>query len=275
MGATKALNELADSRPDVAVLRSELAACYLSSATILEGIGSLGDAREVRTLAASEMVRLLQEDPENVELKLELAGCYGAMAEASVLAGDVGGAEKVSNEAMNLLDSVLQETPDSKVAATRKAGQLGLQAGLLRDQGKSEEAMKAFEEGITLLERQGGDDEMVDYRLALLWWQKGRMLGFNGDREDEIAYLGKARVALRELEAKGSDTGPGDDELQRSCAYLLGDYAHSLELDGKNDKAREIYNEAILLWERLVQSRPQSEEYTEGLEWIRQRAKGV
>lgn len=275
MEATKKLNELADARPDVAVLRSELAACYLSSATILEGIGKLGDAREVRTLAAAEMVRLLQDDPENVELRLELAGCYGAMAEASVLAGDVGGAEKVSSEAMGLLDSVLKERPDSKVAATRKAGQLGLLAGLLRDQGKAKEAMKAFEEGISLLERQGGDDKMVDYRLALLWWQKGRMLGFEGNKEDEMAYLSKARLALRDLEATGCDEEPGADELQRSSAYLLGDYAHSLELAGKDKKAKEIYKEAILLWERLVQSRPQSEEYSEGLKWIHQRAQGV
>jgi len=276
MGATKKLNELADARPDVAVLRSELAACYLSSATILEGIGSLGDAREVRTLAAGEMVRLLKEKPGDVELRLELAGCYGAMAEASVLAGDVEAAEQVSGEAMTLLDGVLQERPDSTVAATRKAAQLGLQAGLLCDQGKSEEAMKAFEEGIKLLERQGSDrDGMVSYRLSLLWWQKGRMLGYGGKKDEELALLGKARETLRGLEADGETSGIGAEELQRSSAYLLGDLAHALELSKKTDEAKDIYKEAVLFWESLLKSRPQSEEYREGLEWIRQRAKGV
>jgi tetratricopeptide (TPR) repeat protein len=276
MRATQQLNELADARPDAAVLRSELAACYLSSATVLEGIGKLGDAREVRTLAAAEMVRLLNENPEDIGLRLELAGCYGAMAEASVLAGDVAAAEKISEEAMKLLDGVLQKRPDSTVAAARKAAQLGLQAGLLRDQGKAKEAMAAFEEGINLLERLGaGHEPMVDYRLALLWWQKGRMMGFDGKKDEEIALLAKARDELRELEAKGEDGGIPAEELQRSSAYLLGDYALALELSEKKEEAKAIYREAVSLWERLAKSRPQSEEYKEGLEWIRQRAGGV
>ena len=275
MGATQKLNELADARPDAAVLRSELAMCYLSSATILEGIGKLGDAREVRTLAAAEMVRLLKENPEDVKLRLSLAGCYGAMAEASVLSGDVGAAQAASSEAMKLLDGILKERPDSTVAAARKAAQLGLQAGLLRDQGKAEEAMKAFEQGISLLERQGERDALVNYRLALLWWQKGRMLGFDGKKSEEIALLLKARAALLELESESTNGLLRAEELQRSSAYLLGDLAHALELSKKGEDAKKIYREAVILWERLLKSRPQSEEYQEGLEWIRQRAKGV
>jgi eukaryotic-like serine/threonine-protein kinase len=276
MRATKTLNELADARPDAAVLRSALAACYLSSATILDGIGKLGDAREVRSLAAAEMVRLLKENPADIGLRLELAGCYGAMAEAAVLAGDVGSAETVSNEAMKLLDEILRQRPDSTVAAARKAAQLGLRAGFLRDSGKSDEALDAFEEGIQLLERQGADREgMVEYRLALLWWQKGRMLGYGGEKGEELSLLAKAREALRGLEARGPDSGIPPEELQRSSAYLLGDYAHALELADKDQEAKAIYREAISLWESLSKSRPQSEEYQEGLEWIRQRVKGI
>lgn len=276
MGATKKLNELADARPDAAVLRSELAACYLSSATILEGMGKLGDAREVRALAAEELIALLRIHPEDIQVRLELAGCYGAMAEASVLAGDVGAADAASAEAMKLLDAILKERPDSTVAATRKAAQLGLQAGLLRDQGKQEEAMKAFQDGINLLERQRPrGDVMVDYRLALLWWQKGRMLGFAGEKDRELSFLAKSRDLLRELESIAERKVLSDEDLLRSSAYLLGDYAHALELAKKTDKAKELYGEAVMVWERLLKSRPQSEEYREGLEWIRQRAKEI
>ncbi len=76
---------------------------------------------------------------------------------------------------------------------------------------------------------------MVDYRLGLLWWQKGRMLGFDGKKDEEIALLGKARDSLRELEAKGEESGISAEELQRSSAYLLGDYAHALELAEKTE----------------------------------------
>ncbi len=276
MAATKTLNELADKRPDSVVLRSQLAACYLSSATVLEGIGKLGDAREVRTLAAGEMVRLLKENPGDITLRLELAGCYGAMAEAAVLAGDVEAGANISKEALKLLDGILKERPDSTLATARKAAQLGLQAGLLRDQGKADEAVAAFEEGIRMLERLGtGRDDLVDYRLALLWWQKGQMMGYDGNRKEELALLRKAREALRELETKAEKSELSAEELQRSSAYLLGDLAHALEVDDKEDKAKEIYREALMLWESLSKSRPQSEEYREGLEWTRQRAKGV
>eukprot|EP00903_Cladosiphon_okamuranus_P003701 g3699.t1 len=276
MSATRTLNELSDKRPDIAVLRSELAACYLSSATILEGMGSLGDAREVRTLAAVEMVKLLKENPGDIELQLDLAGCYGAMAEAAVLAGDVGNAEKLSSEAMELLNSVLQARPDSTVAIARKAAQLGLKAGILRDQGNADEAMAAFEEGITILERlSSGRDPLVAYRLALLWWQKGRMFGFDGEKEKELVYLRKAKDAFLDLEARGDESGLSGEELQRSSAYLLGDLAHALELSDNLAEARIVYQDAVVLWERLAKSRPQSEEYQEGLEWIRQRADEV
>src|SRR6478735_11709573 len=70
--ATQTLNRISDQRPDAAILRSELAACYLSSATILEGMGNLGDAREVRSLASAELVKLLKENPDDFTLRLDL-----------------------------------------------------------------------------------------------------------------------------------------------------------------------------------------------------------
>jgi hypothetical protein len=116
---------------------------------------------------------------------------------------------------------------------------------------------------------------MVAYRLALLWWQKGGMLGFSGKKDEEISLLGKARETLRGIEGRGAESGVPAEELQRSSAYLLGDYAHALQLADKTKEAKEIFREAITTWEGLAKSRPQSEEYQEGLEWIRQRAKGL
>ena len=274
MRATQTLNRIAEQRPDAVVLRSELAACYLSSATILEGIGSLGDAREVRTLAMEELTKLLKDKPGDPGLRLELAGCYGAMAEAAVLSGDVAGAEGLSREALKLLDGLLLEQPDHAEAVSRKAAQLGLRAGIQRDRGLSAEAMKDFDDGIRMLERiraSSRDNAMVSYRLALLWWQKGRMLGMAGRRDEEIALIGRARDVLRTLEAEHPVSGPRPEQLQRSGAYLSGDLGHALQLAGRKDDARRAFGEAVVLWEGLRASRPQSEEYGEGLTWCRQR----
>lgn len=274
MAATQTLNRIADERPDSAVLRSELAACYLSSATILEGMGSMGDAREVRTLAAAELNKLIKENPRDARLRLDLAGCYGAMAEAAVLSGDVTAAASMSKAAMQLLDQLLVEQPDHLEASARKAAQLGLRAGILRDRGEAEEAMKYYDTGIAMLERiraSAPDNALVSYRLALLWWQKARMVGMAGDRAAEVALIRKARDLIGTLEISSSATGPRPEQLELSSAYMAGDLGHSLHLAGKSDDAAKAFSDAVSLWERLVKARPNSEEYSEGLSWCRQR----
>lgn len=272
--ATQTLNRIADLRPDAAILRSELAACYLSSATILEGMGKLGDAREVRALASVELAKLLKVQPDDAALRLDLAGCYGAMAESAVLSGDIAAAESLSAEAMKLLDRLLVEQPDNAEAVARKAAQLGLRAGIHRDRGFAADAMKEFDEGIRMLEAiraSEPNNAMVSYRLALLWWQKGRMIGMSGNRNDEIALIRKARDLLGKLEAASSTSGPRPEQLQSSGAYLLGDLGHSLQLANRKAEAVKAFTESVGLWEGLLASRPQSEEYSEGLSWSRQR----
>jgi eukaryotic-like serine/threonine-protein kinase len=278
MRATQTLNRISAQRPDAVILRSELAACYLSSATILEGIGSLGDAREVRSLASSELAKLLKENPGDPVIRFDLAACYGAMAEASMLSGDIAGAETLSREAIQLLDALLLERPDHAEAVACKAGQLGLRAGIRRDRGMTDEAIADFDTGIRMLEAiraSSPGNAMVSYRLALLWWHKGRMLGTTGKRDEEIALIGKARDLLNRLEADRSSEGPRPEQLQRSGAYLLGDLGHALQLANRKPDAAKTFSDAVSLWEGLLASRPQNEEYTEGLSWCRQRLEDV
>ncbi len=272
--ATQTLNRIADQRPDAAILRSELAACYLSSATVLEGMGSLGDAREVRALASIELAKLMKERPEDLSLRLELAGCYAAMAESSVLSGDVAAAEMLAGQAMGLLDDLLVAQPDNAEAVTRKAALLGLRAGFLRDRGFSAEALRAYDEGIRMLEAVKASvpgNAMASYRLALLWWQKGRMVGMSGNRSEEIALIRKSRDLLGKLETGTQSAGPRPEQLQSSGAYLAGDLGHALQLADRKEDAMKAFSEAVTLWEGLLTSRPQSEEYSEGLAWCRQR----
>lgn len=274
MRATQALNRIADLRPDSAVLRSQLAACYLSSASIVEGMGSLGDAREVRALAVGELQKLLKSDPENFTLRLDLAGCYCAMAEAAVLAGDFLAAESLSGEALKLLDRLVDEQPDHPAAVARKAAQLGLRAGIQRDRGKAEDAMKGYDEAIRSLlglHAAAPENALISYRLALLWWQQGRMLGMSGKRSEEIALIQKAADLLKTLQSHRSVDGPSSEQVQSSGAYLLGDLGHAQQLAQKNEAAARTFSEATSLWESLLKSRPKSEEYSEGLTWCRQR----
>ena len=119
------------------------------------------------------------------------------------------------------------------------------------------------------------DNAMVSYRLALLWWQKGRMLGMAGNRTEEISLIGKARDLLEKLEAVPLASGLRPEQIQRSGAYLLGDLGHALQLANRKQDSAQAFMDAVQLWENLLRSRPQSEEYTEGLTWCRQRLEDV
>ena len=134
--------------------------------------------------------------------------------------------------------------------------------------------MKFYDTGISMLEgirASAPDDALVGYRLALLWWQKARMLGVAGERDHEVALIRKARDLLASLEVAASAKGPRSEQLQVSSAYMAGDLGHSLHLAGKTDESVQAFADAVSLWENLVASRPNSEEYTEGLSWCRQR----
>lgn len=272
-GATRSLNRLADQRPDATVLRSELVACYLSSATILDGIGQMGDAREVRTLASEELLELLKKDPGNLDLRLELAGCYGAMAEAALLSGDMASADMVSKAAVKLLEELMLQRPDSADVRSRLAAQRGLVAGILRDRGEAAAAMKLIDDGILLVERVAvgaSADPVAKYRLALLLWQKGRMSGAEGGRDAELDLENRAAELLRKLD--NSDYGlVRAEQIRRSLGYLLGDLGHAAQLAEKHEMARAAFGEAVSVWAQLKQDRPQNEEYAEGLAWSKQR----
>ena len=275
--ATESLNRLAAGRPESVILRSELVSCYLSSATILDGMGELGDARTVRSLAAEKLLELIKEQPGDLTLRLELAGCYGEIAQASLLAGDVGAAEGNSKAAVKLLEELVSKEPDNVEARSRLAAQRGLMAGILRDRGESGEALALYDEGLMLLEGLTvGEqaDPMAKFRFALLTWEKGRMLGFDGKRTDEIEHEQRAAEMLQRLLDSAYGVSRGE-QIRRSLGYLRGDLGHAAQLAGLEDLAAQSFRDGVKIWEELVRERPGSEEYDEALEWTRQRLEAV
>jgi tetratricopeptide (TPR) repeat protein len=247
--------------------------CYLSSATILDGMGEMGDARTVRTLAADVLVDLIKEKPTDLGLRIDLAGCYGAIAGSALIAGDLNNAESMSKAAVKLLEGVLPQRPDSAEARSLLAAQRGLMAGILRDRGKSEEAMDLYDEGLRLIEGLAvGDkaDPMARYRYALLTWEKGRMLGFSGNRTKEIEFEEKAAEALEEL----IETPYGvarSEQIRRSLGYVLGDLGHAAQMGDKGELSASSFTRAVKVWEQLSRERPGNEEYEEALAWNRHR----
>ncbi len=215
----------------------------------------------------------MEKEPDNPKLRSELAGTYGAMAEAAVVAGDVAATVKLSGDATKMLEKLRGERPGDVDVAVRLAAQRGLMAGLYIDRGQAADAMKLIEDGIRLLD--GGPatvSPLARYRLALLQWQKARMLGVGGKPKEETALEQRALETLRGLEGDPVE-GPRTEQIRRSMAYLLGDLAHAAETDGDRDTAVGYFADSVEIWELLCRARPGYEEYEEGLSWSRERLK--
>jgi len=251
-----------------------LADCYLSSASILEGIGKAGDAREVRLLAVAELTKMREVNPRDLDVQAKLVDCLSMMAEASFLSGDLEGTDQRAEEALGLLKGYLGQRPRDDDALVTKAALLGLKAGVLRDRGKQDESIERYNEALGLLEaihKRQPEHAMTCYRLALIWWQKGRMLGISGNEAAEIGLLTKAASLLKSLDQRDDERGPGSEQLLRSRAYLAGDTGHARDVSGDQAAARVSLAEAVELWQQLRKMRPRSEEYEQAEQWCRER----
>jgi tetratricopeptide (TPR) repeat protein len=174
---------------------------------------------------------------------------------------------------VKLLEELMRQWPDRAEVRSRLAAQRWLMAGILRDRGEPEQALKLIEEGILLVERIAvgeSADPTAKYRLAMLLWQKGRMSGADGKREDEIELQTRGADLMRKL-ASSDDDFVRAEQVRRSLGYLLGDLGHAAQRAEKKEMAESVYREAVAVWAQLNRERPQNEEYKEGMEWSQQR----
>lgn len=269
--ATRNLSALSDHRPDLAILRSELAGVYLATAAMHDGLGEVAKANELRQRASVRLIQQIEARPEELALQIDLAGAYGAIAESAALGGELGRAEGHARAAAKLLGDLLPKRPGDPELRARLAAQWGILAGIERDRGNSEEAMKLYDRGLGLL-GEGGEEEapVLRFRRALLQWQKGRMLGFDGDTAEELRLEQKASAELQSLQSSDYEDAHWE-QLGRARGYLLGDLGHAAQLGERVDLSRLAFEEAVEQWEALQHLRPEREEYREALEWNRRR----
>lgn len=275
MRASTQLNELADVRPEATILRSELANCYLSSATVLEGMGQMGDARETRVLAVNELLTQLKKQPNDFTLRLTLASTYGAMAETSMLAGDVTSADQLSQNAIALLEKLIQEQPQHTLVATRLASQRIVVANLLEDRGEIAKARDAVDNGIKLIEGNvlaGKPDALTSFHYARLLWEKGRILSITNERKKGFALYQQALELLIPLSQQ--DHGAlRADHIIRHIGYLHSDMGHAAQIDKNIDQAKRSFAASAEIWKDLLKLQPQNQEYQELLQWTQGRLK--
>ena len=275
MRASTQLNALADVRPEVTVLRSELAHCYLNSADILEGMGQMGDARETRVLAVNELLTLLKTKPKDFSLRLELASTYAAMAETAMLAGDVTSADQLSQNSIKMLEPLLREQPENALVITRLASQRIVVASLLEDRGEVSQARAAVENGIKLLGSlvaKENPSPLAVFHYARLLWEKGRIAHASGNKQGGIALYHQALERFQPLAAHHHGELRTEHVL-RHMGYLHSEIGHASQLEKNMDQARQGFSASLAIWQDLLRQHPQHQEYRELRDWCQSRLK--
>ena len=275
--ANRALNRLHEQRPDHVFIRSEMAHCQLSTASLLEGMGRREEARINQQFAIESLKKIIAQSPGDPEAKVDLAGCYGRLASNAVIAGNPEKAQEHAARATKLLNDVLAEHPDHLVARARLASQHALVAGLLRDAGKSDEALARYDRGIELIDDHLSDPDapaLVHYHGALVLWQRAKMIGFRGQHTAEITQLERAIQLLENLLSAPFGKSR-TEQINRHLGYLYGDLGHAAESAKQTDPARRAFARAVDHWKSLSENRPDEREYAEALDWNRQRFKAL
>jgi non-specific serine/threonine protein kinase/serine/threonine-protein kinase len=102
------------------------------------------------------------------------------------------------------------------------------------------------------------DPQNVDRRRELADGYEGlaKLLEMTGDRKGEGEYLRQALLILEPL----SLSNPGDQRVQSALATAYAKNADILT-GTDNERARELYKKALLMYERVIKADPANDEY--------------
>jgi tetratricopeptide (TPR) repeat protein len=102
------------------------------------------------------------------------------------------------------------------------------------------------------------DPQNVDRRRELADGYEGlaKLLEMTGDRKGEGEYLRQALLILEPL----SLSNPGDQRVQSALATAYAKNADILT-GTDNERARELYKKALLMYERVIKADPGNDEY--------------
>lgn len=253
-------------------VRSELAEYALETAELADALHQIDDAMRLRNEAAKGLEALLKENPGLEVAKVQLAAIHLLAVQAAIQ-------QREDKQALGLLskaESLLAKLPDDDFspsgAVAESATALGLRAVLLRDSGKYEAAKEKLNQAITLIgkvveaqsEESGSDHEPL-YRQAVFNWQLAGVLGDSGNRRAELEQGEKAADLMETLLKKGA----AEHELgvRRALAYLYGDLGYTATVSGDREAAAGFYQSAVVIWQSLLDTFGEQEEYRDGLKW--------
>lgn len=214
--------------------------------------------------------------PRNQDQALQLAEAYTELAELIARNFSAADAKEAHHQAVPILlelNRLLPEWAEAKYLLARNYGAL---AALSRDAGQPGEASKKKQDAILLVNEILADDK-TNTRYQFL------LAKLRGEYAEIVADLGKASAALpiakqavellQSLIGEQADTQltPERKMWQSQLAQLHGILGHTSEAAGQKSTAREAFQSAVAIWEKLAAAPFNDEGVQTSLKWSKDR----
>lgn len=241
--------------------------------------GKIPEALDTLIESVKEMGQLvLGSSPRNQDQALLLAEGYTELADLIARHFSAADAKEAHNQAVPILlelNRLLPEWADVKYLLARNYGAL---ASLSRDAGQPGEASKKKQDAIELVNEILADDKnnvRYQFLLAKLLGEYSEIVSDLGRAATALPYVQKAIASIEGLiaaqPAGGTKLSPERKMWESQLAQLYGTLGHTSEAAGKKTEAKEAFQKALVIWERLAPASPGDEVVQTALTWSKER----
>lgn len=219
---------------------------------------------------------VLGSSPRNQDQALLLAEAYTELAE--LIAKNFSGADakEAHNQALPILLELNRLLPDWAEVKYLIARNYGALAALARDAGQASEASKKKQDAILLVNELLADDKTnarYQFLLAKLRGEYAEIVADMGKATTALPIAKQAAELLQTLLAGQTDTKltPERKMWESQLAQLYGILGHTSESAGQKPAAREAFQRAVRIWEKLAAASSQDEGVQTSLTWSKDR----
>ncbi|MFN7560982.1 MAG: protein kinase domain-containing protein [Prosthecobacter sp.] len=219
---------------------------------------------------------VLGSSPRNQDQALLLAEAYTELAD--LIAKNFSGADakEAHNQAVPILLELNRLLPDWAEVKYLLARNYGALAALSRDAGQPSEASKKKQDAILLVNEILADDKTnarYQFLLAKLRGEYAEIVADLGKASSALPIAKQAVELLQTLIAGQTDTKltPERKMWESQLAQLYGILGHSSEAAGQKPAAREAFQSAITIWEKLAGASANDEVVQTSLTWSKDR----
>ena len=242
---------------------AQLAQAAFDLAVLTKEIGSQQDAMTAYQQTLAILEPLVQDYPTVAEYQNRLAKTHNNIGRLLRESGQQQEALAAFRRALAIRQRLVRDHPGDVEFRYDLAIHLHNIALMLNDTGQPEEALPTYQQSLEIREKLAKlNPDVADFQheLATVLHNIGNLQLNNGDLEEAMSANQRA-LAIRKRLVRNHPEHPEIAAYQRGLAISYGGVGSHLAAIGQVEEARENYQQALAIRQRLVREHPSVTEY--------------